>query len=705
MNINWVGSGLATRPSSFMSSYSSFLLSATIFILILSSSTIIADPRTVLVSKFCNKDFLQDSAKYVRSFQKLLDPMREKMKGNGFATGEDGDAPNRIYVLAQCMGDLSEDDCATCFIETSAHLPGCFPHTGGRVYLDGCFMRFDNYSFFQETTSPQDVQICSEDVSSEQYVNATNLLVSGLVEMAPSKEGYDAENTPPGIIKVYGMANCWNTLSKDQCAKCLSNASYSVLSCLPSADGRALNAGCFLRYSSYQFANKSVNNQGHFLKFLAYILGGVGFCLLAIILGIHIGKTIYRRRQERLYEKEVMNVNSSESLRSLRFKYSTLQKATEDFSPEHKIGQGGYGEVFRGVFPDGREIAIKRLFASSKHNAEEIRNEMDIISQSHHRNLVRFLGFCFADDNLLVYEFLANKSLDQMLFDPEKKKELDWKRRLGIIKGTAEGLEYLHKDCQVKIIHRDIKASNILLDLKCRPKISDFGLARFNDTTNQGEKERKGGEETITADQETIAAGTLGYMAPECLAGGALTDKVDVYSYGVVVLEIVCGVKNSDYYQSDYYNPLCTLVTSAWKHFQENRVVEMIDKSMEIVEESPEKEEVVRVVQMGLLCTQESPSQRPSMTNVVQMLRQREMELPTPSRPPFLEEDDEDPDPEHQEEVEKNSTETDYLSLPSSNSSSSNPQLLLVQQHSHSISVDSSSKYFDAHINNAGALR
>ncbi|KAH1047818.1 hypothetical protein J1N35_038602, partial [Gossypium stocksii] len=216
---------------------------------------------------------------------------------------------------------------------------------------------------------------------------------------------------------------------------------------------------------------------------------------------------------------------------------------------------------------------------------------------------------------------LTKASTASYLKDREKKKELDWGKRQKIIMGTAEGLEYLHKGCEVRIIHRDIKASNILLDLKFRPKIADFGLARLCSRDS----------DRISLVNNTVA-GTFGYMAPEYIAKGRLTEKVDVYSFGVLMLEIISGVKNTKIESDNYFE---TLVTDAWRHFQSNTTTKIIDESLNAEDQI---EEIKRQIQLGLLCTQAEPTLRPNMSKVLQILRHKDMDLPSPTKPPFLDE-------------------------------------------------------------------
>ncbi|KAK4391725.1 Cysteine-rich receptor-like protein kinase [Sesamum angolense] len=248
-------------------------------------------------------------------------------------------------------------------------------------------------------------------------------------------------------------------------------------------------------------------------------------------------------------EKFVKTLSDS----SLNFKYSMLEKATGSFNEANKLGQGGFGTVYKGVLADGREIAaVKRLFFNNKHRASDFYNEVKIISSLNHKNLVRLLGCsCSGPESLLVYEFLVNKSLDRFIFDSRKNKELNWEKRFEIFIGTAEGLMYLHENPNTRIIHRDIKASDILLDSRLRAKIADFGLVRsFQEDRSH---------------ISTAIAATLGYMAPEYLVHGQLTEKSDVYSFGVLLLEIVTGrhgsISRKEQSRTSSIQTLCCITT------------------------------------------------------------------------------------------------------------------------------------------------
>ncbi|XP_062160839.1 G-type lectin S-receptor-like serine/threonine-protein kinase At1g11330 isoform X2 [Alnus glutinosa] len=233
------------------------------------------------------------------------------------------------------------------------------------------------------------------------------------------------------------------------------------------------------------------------------------------------------------------NVNQVKLQELPLFNLQELASATNNFHQSNKLGQGGFGPVYRGKMSDGQEIAVKRLSRASGQGQEEFMNEVVVISKLQHRNLVKLLGCCVdGEEKMLVYEYMPNKSLDAFLFDSVKPKLLDWRRRFNIIEGISRGLLYLHRDSRLRIIHRDLKASNILLDEELNPKISDFGMARiFGSNEDQANTKR--------------VVGTYGYMSPEYAMEGRFSEKSDVFSFGVLLLEIVSGRRNSSFYDDE----------------------------------------------------------------------------------------------------------------------------------------------------------
>ncbi|KAK6120274.1 hypothetical protein DH2020_045965 [Rehmannia glutinosa] len=283
------------------------------------------------------------------------------------------------------------------------------------------------------------------------------------------------------------------------------------------------------------------------------------------------------------------------------FSYHSLRSATRLFHPSNRIGRGGFGVVYKGVLRDGTQVAIKSLSAESKQGTDEFLTEINMISNIQHPNLVQLIGCCVEGNNrILVYEYLENNSLaSALLVSNGKRDELDWTKRAAICTGTASGLAFLHEDVEPRIVHRDIKASNVLLDENFLPKIGDFGLAKlFPDNVTH---------------LSTRVAGTVGYLAPEYAVLGQLTKKADVYSFGVLLLEIISGKSSS---KAAFGDDFSVLLEWTWKMFNEGRLLEIVDPDLS---DYP-KDEVIRFIKVALFCTQATSQRRPNMKQVVKML-------------------------------------------------------------------------------------
>ncbi|KAF7012353.1 hypothetical protein CFC21_026551 [Triticum aestivum] len=320
----------------------------------------------------------------------------------------------------------------------------------------------------------------------------------------------------------------------------------------------------------------------------------------------------HRQRENLVAQSSISGISAEKNIRL--FSYAQLKSATDNFNRNNKVGRGGFGTVYKGTIPNKQDVAVKVLSAESRQGIREFLTEIDVISNVKHPNLVELIGCCVEEDNrILVYEYLENSSLDRALLgsnsDPAN---FTWSVRSSICIGVARGLAYLHEEIPSPIVHRDIKASNILIDKNYVPKIGDFGLAKlFPDNITH---------------ISTRVAGTTGYLAPEYAWHGQLTKKADIYSFGVLAIEIVSGKSGSRSLLADDK----FLLEKTWELYEAGSLKELVDPDLG---DYPD-EEAIRFIKVALFCTQAAAARRPSMLQVVKMLskpiRINESELTAP---------------------------------------------------------------------------
>ncbi|XP_059660688.1 G-type lectin S-receptor-like serine/threonine-protein kinase At1g11410 isoform X2 [Cornus florida] len=376
----------------------------------------------------------------------------------------------------------------------------------------------------------------------------------------------------------------------------------------------------YIRVDAVELAqySKSKGNHGKKLKVAIVVVSVavVSFLIIFLAYWFVMKKSKGKRGMGNLSFSENELVESETSTDLPFFDLRTIVAATDNFSSANRLGQGGFGTVYKGRLHNGQEIAVKRLSKNSGQGIREFKNEVTLIAKLQHRNLVKLVGCCIQqEENMLIYEYLPNKSLDSFIFDEAKRSSMGWEKLFDIILGIARGMLYLHQDSRLRIIHRDLKASNVLLDAAMNPKISDFGLARIF------------GGDQIEANTNRVV-GTYGYMSPEYAMKGLFSIKSDVFSFGVVVLEIICGRKNSSYDQENFQN----LIGHVWDLWGKGESLGIVDSSLG---GSYQTHQVLRCIHIALLCVQEHANDRPTMSAVVIMLC-NETSLPLPKQPAFI---------------------------------------------------------------------
>ncbi|KAM7489421.1 hypothetical protein LguiB_026905 [Lonicera macranthoides] len=604
---------------------------ATILILIPTLSFIILTTNTqsapIGVYHDCpNTTTYTPNSTYQTNLNLLLSSLSSNSTQNStvFSTSTAGQTPpNVAYGLFLCRGDVTAEVCLDCMATATREVTTRCPNQKSAIiWYAECFLRYDNVSFFSTVDLEPLIYLVNgvnvtQQTRFQQVVGETmNELAKRASVYSPNDQfvnGFATQETDfTSSQRIYGLVQCTQDLSEDDCNRCLTFAiNYLPQCCTGQQGARVLLPSCNVRYESYLFYREVAT------------VPPPPVSLLVPSSPPPSSLTWPRARVRKSKKKydaatDETDTNGITDVQSLQFDLRTIQAATNNFSYENKIGEGGFGMVYKGTLANGQEIAVKRLSKGSGQGTKEFKNEVVVVAKLQHRNLVTLLGFCLdGDEKILVYEYVLNKSLDYFLFDPEKQRQLDWSIRYNVIGGIARGMLYLHEDSRLRIIHRDLKASNILLDAKMNAKVSDFGIARiFGVDQTQGSTSR--------------IVGTFGYMCPEYAMHGLYSMRSDVFSFGVLVLEIISGKKNSSFYQSDRGEHL---LSHAWKLWKDGTPLEFVDPTLAA---TYSRNEVVRCIHIGLLCVQEDAGMRPSMATIVQVLSNYTVSLPLPEQPPFF---------------------------------------------------------------------
>ncbi|XP_021293807.1 cysteine-rich receptor-like protein kinase 10 [Herrania umbratica] len=608
------------------------------------SFTSLADP--MFLYHFCsNVTAFTGNSVYISNTNNLLTYLSSNATGHdGFYKTTAGQNPNMVYGLFLCRGDVRPKICQDCINLAAAGVTQRCPNqTWAIIWYDQCMLRYSNESiFYSMAESPKKNMRYNSDVTEP---GRFNRLVAALMQDIATR----ASNASRGAKKfatkeekfkalqtIYSLAQCTPDISRGDCYRCLQKAIADLPNCCSGKiGGLALYPSCTVQYQVTPFYDRSnepiaapppappvpplvlpppppgkrgISSQ-RVIKIVVPTVSLLVFSTFCVL--------CWEARKKLIVRKMQSGKSEARNMQSLQFDLSIVEAATDKFAEVNKIGAGGFGSVYKGTLPDGQEIAVKRLSTSSGQGDEEFQNEVVLVAKLQHRNLVKLFGYCLdKKERMLIYEFVPNKSLDYFIFDPEKQRQLDWSKRYKIIKGIARGLLYLHSDSHLKIIHRDLKASNILLGEDMTPKISDFGMARI-----------VGENKSVECTKRIV--GTYGYMSPEYAMHGRFSEKSDVFSFGILILEIICGKMNTSFCHSQYTENLLTYV---WRHWKNGTPIELMDSTLQ---DSYVSNEVLRCIQIGLLCVQEDPSARPTMARVVLMLSSPSITLSSPQKTAF----------------------------------------------------------------------
>ncbi|CAL4905220.1 unnamed protein product [Urochloa decumbens] len=582
-------------------------------------------------------------------YQKNLVELQSRLPAatidNGwFYTDTAGTGADQIFGLLMCYADRNATQCRDCLFGAPAWImTECNGSRNVSAAYDACLLRYSDTSFFSVADPSQafDVIWSANPLDEATLDDARSNLMNKLAKTAADSPVHIANGSVPyagSTEAMYGLAQCTPDLTAGQCTLCLTTYIAQLRRKFPTNVGGATKGySCYVRYLMGSFditlpprreapppPSPSVSTR------LAVGLSVAGVLMIVLCLSIWLLLRRRRRSARLTMERELeegdfiddepeMQDEFEKGTGPKRFRYGELVVATDSFSDDHKLGEGGFGSVYRGFLKDmDLHVAIKRVSKGSKQGKKEYASEVKIINRLRHRNLVQLIGWCHGGGELLlVYELMPNGSLDAHLHSSNTPL-LPWPRRHEIVLGIGSALLYLHQDWEQCVLHRDIKPSNVMLDTSFTAKLGDFGLARLVDHGR--------GSHT------TVLAGTMGYMDPECMITGRASAESDVYSFGVVLLEVACGrrplvPRRRGGEEEEEDDGVVHIVHWVWEFYGKGDVIGAADERLQGDFDAGEMETVVLV---GLWCAHPDRSLRPSIRQAINVLRG---EAPLPSLP------------------------------------------------------------------------
>ncbi|RZC86571.1 hypothetical protein C5167_029922 [Papaver somniferum] len=504
---------------------------------------------------------------------------------NGYYNATIGRNLDTVYGSFQCRGDVPLDVCQNCVKVGTKEIKEDYRCPNARraiIWYDICMVTYSNNSYFGIRRDRPDIYLhnAKNITNPDKFRPILSYFMNRLLREVESSNGSTkfafGKTAFTDSVNIYGYVQCTEDISSSDCNQGL-NLTISELLNLTEASqgGQILKPSLIVRFEIYDLfpsistssppplsspapvtlisppsSTSTTTQDANDNKSSILVVSIVVPAVIAALCAISIWFFCFRKKQKRRTDIFDDVDEEIQSVESLQFNFSTISAATNTFSEANKLGEGGFGPVYKGTLSNQQHIAVKRLSENSGQGDQEFKNEVTLVAKLQHRNLVKLVGFSLVgEEKLLIYEFMPNASLDKFIFDPIKCAQLNWERRYKIIKGVATGLVYLHEESRLKIVHRDLKASNILLDKDMNPKIADFGMARLFllDQTQASTKR---------------IVGTHGYMAPEYVMHGKFSVKSDVFSFGVLVLEILTGRRNNSFHKSEIARDLLSYCTA-----------------------------------------------------------------------------------------------------------------------------------------------